>query len=194
MTQEIVVLRCKECATFQTHISKKSIKFSCKLCGTKQSISRIYGKGTGAECRRTCQHLNSVLDHEADSDDVDREVERCEDEQHQLKMQQLQSRQGQHSDSDEMLTPHADDCESDTAADSQTSDSPLSDSLPDEGFEEKNLIRDQEQLKPSSTTLSAGVASSAAATSSSGCDPASHLAGDPADSPPVAKKSKFSIL
>lgn len=45
--QEFVVLRCHQdrCLVFQTHQSKKSPKFNCKVCGTKQSIQKVLYKG-----------------------------------------------------------------------------------------------------------------------------------------------------
>lgn len=82
MPEEFVVLRCKECRMFQKHISRKSTKFCCKICGEKQSILRCYSNGTGAECRRTVQRLNSTC-AEADSDEVDEELERYSDELHE---------------------------------------------------------------------------------------------------------------
>ena len=82
MPEEFVVLRCKECRMFQKHISGKSTKFCCKICGEKQSILRCYGNGSGPECRRTVQRLNSTC-AEADSDEVEEELERYSDELHE---------------------------------------------------------------------------------------------------------------
>lgn len=37
---------------------KKSLKWTCKACGEKQSFFRAYGEGSGADCRRHVQKLN----------------------------------------------------------------------------------------------------------------------------------------
>ncbi|ELW66877.1 hypothetical protein TREES_T100007590 [Tupaia chinensis] len=37
---------------------KKSVKWTCKACGEKQSFLRAYGEGSGADCRRHVQKLN----------------------------------------------------------------------------------------------------------------------------------------
>uniref|UniRef100_A0AAY5ER06 MRN complex-interacting protein N-terminal domain-containing protein n=1 Tax=Electrophorus electricus TaxID=8005 RepID=A0AAY5ER06_ELEEL len=53
---------------------KKSKKWSCKMCGEKQSLIKEYGRGTGADCRRHVQKLNLL--HQMDSrprDDEDNE-------------------------------------------------------------------------------------------------------------------------
>lgn len=81
MPQEFVVLRCKECRMFQKHLSGKTNKFTCKICYEKQSIIRCYSNGTGLECKRTVQRLNSTC-AEADSDEVEEELERYSDELH----------------------------------------------------------------------------------------------------------------
>ncbi|XP_053538013.1 MRN complex-interacting protein isoform X2 [Ictalurus punctatus] len=60
MVQEFHVLRCFSCRTFQVQQVKKSKKWSCKLCGEKQSLIKEYGRGTGADCRRHVQKLNSL--------------------------------------------------------------------------------------------------------------------------------------
>lgn len=58
MTQKFNVIRCFSCSTFQVHQMKKSQKWACKVCGEKQSLMKIYGQGTGAECRQHVQKLN----------------------------------------------------------------------------------------------------------------------------------------
>ncbi|KAM3926883.1 MRN complex-interacting protein [Leptodactylus fuscus] len=58
MVQEFQVLRCYSCQVFQVHQVKKSKKWSCKLCGEKQSVLKVYGKGSGADCRHHVQKLN----------------------------------------------------------------------------------------------------------------------------------------
>ncbi|XP_063521470.1 MRN complex-interacting protein isoform X1 [Pongo pygmaeus] len=40
------------------HLVKKSVKWTCKACGEKQSFLRAYGEGSGADCRRHVQKLN----------------------------------------------------------------------------------------------------------------------------------------
>uniref|UniRef100_A0A3Q1EWG0 MRN complex-interacting protein N-terminal domain-containing protein n=1 Tax=Acanthochromis polyacanthus TaxID=80966 RepID=A0A3Q1EWG0_9TELE len=35
-------------------------KWSCKLCGEKQSLLKEYGRGSGADCRRHVQKLNAM--------------------------------------------------------------------------------------------------------------------------------------
>jgi len=58
--QVLQVLLCVQCTTFQVHIVKKSKKWECKVCGTKQTEVRVYGKGTGPECRILVQKLNKA--------------------------------------------------------------------------------------------------------------------------------------
>ncbi|XP_053361465.1 MRN complex-interacting protein isoform X1 [Clarias gariepinus] len=60
MGQEFHVVRCFSCQTFQVQQVKKSKKWSCKMCGEKQSLIKEYGRGTGADCRRHVQKLNSL--------------------------------------------------------------------------------------------------------------------------------------
>ncbi|XP_026363497.3 MRN complex-interacting protein [Ursus arctos] len=56
--QRFRVLRCCSCRLFQAHQEKKSLKWTCKACGEKQSFLRTYGEGSGADCRRHVQKLN----------------------------------------------------------------------------------------------------------------------------------------
>ncbi|XP_040271590.1 MRN complex-interacting protein isoform X1 [Bufo bufo] len=58
MVQEFRVLRCGSCQVFQVHQVKKSEKWACKLCGEKQSLLKVYGQGSGADCRHHVQKLN----------------------------------------------------------------------------------------------------------------------------------------
>ncbi|KAG8438969.1 hypothetical protein GDO86_005232 [Hymenochirus boettgeri] len=60
MVQEFQVLCCFSCQTFQVHQVKKSKKWSCKLCGEKQSLVKIYGQGSGVDCRQHVQKLNML--------------------------------------------------------------------------------------------------------------------------------------
>uniref|UniRef100_A0A8C3VDD0 MRN complex interacting protein n=1 Tax=Catagonus wagneri TaxID=51154 RepID=A0A8C3VDD0_9CETA len=56
--QRVRVLRCCRCLLFQAHQVKKSLKWTCKACGEKQSFLRAFGEGSGADCRRHVQKLN----------------------------------------------------------------------------------------------------------------------------------------
>ncbi|KAJ8246880.1 hypothetical protein GJAV_G00256400 [Gymnothorax javanicus] len=68
MVQEFHVVRCFSCQTFQVHQVKKIKKWNCKMCGEKQSLVKEYGRGSGAECRRHVQKLNTIRGelHEAE--------------------------------------------------------------------------------------------------------------------------------
>ncbi|XP_033485631.1 MRN complex-interacting protein isoform X2 [Epinephelus lanceolatus] len=57
MVQEFHVVRCFTCQSFQV---KKVNKWSCKLCGVKQSLLKEFGRGSGADCRRHVQKLNAM--------------------------------------------------------------------------------------------------------------------------------------
>ncbi|KAM5172647.1 MRN complex-interacting protein [Mantella aurantiaca] len=58
MVQEFQVLRCFSCHTFQVHQVKKIKKWLCKVCGEKQSLVKVYGQGSAADCRHHVQKLN----------------------------------------------------------------------------------------------------------------------------------------
>ncbi|CAI9723099.1 Hypothetical predicted protein [Octopus vulgaris] len=60
MPQVFHVVRCCECETFQVQQVKKVRKWSCKVCGQKQSLIKEYGRGSGADCRHHVQKLNSL--------------------------------------------------------------------------------------------------------------------------------------
>ncbi|XP_076025860.1 MRN complex-interacting protein [Genypterus blacodes] len=60
MVQEFHVLRCFSCHTFQVQQVKKVKRWSCKLCGHKQSLLKEFGRGSGADCRRHVQKLNAT--------------------------------------------------------------------------------------------------------------------------------------
>ncbi|XP_062621931.1 MRN complex-interacting protein-like [Saccostrea cucullata] len=61
MPQEFHVLQCYSCSTFQVHqVKKSSNKWNCKLCGEKQSIKKVFGRGSGADCRQHVQRLNTL--------------------------------------------------------------------------------------------------------------------------------------
>ncbi|KAK3927958.1 MRN complex-interacting protein, partial [Frankliniella fusca] len=58
MPQELHVLRCFSCRTFQVQIVKKVPKWQCKVCNEKQSVLKVYAKGSGKDCRQYVQDLN----------------------------------------------------------------------------------------------------------------------------------------
>ncbi|KAM8733357.1 MRN complex-interacting protein isoform 2-T2 [Acanthopagrus schlegelii] len=60
MVQEFHVVRCFSCQTFQVQQVKKVNRWSCKLCGEKQSLLQEFGRGSGADCRRHVQKLNAM--------------------------------------------------------------------------------------------------------------------------------------
>ncbi|KAL3060941.1 hypothetical protein OYC64_009202 [Pagothenia borchgrevinki] len=60
MGQEFLVLRCFTCQSFQVQQVKKVNKWTCKLCGEKQSLLKEFGRGSGADCRRHVQKLNAM--------------------------------------------------------------------------------------------------------------------------------------
>ncbi|XP_072307540.1 MRN complex-interacting protein [Eucyclogobius newberryi] len=71
MVQEFHVLRCFSCEVFQVQQVKSVNKWLCKVCGVKQSVLKEYGRGSGADCRRHVQKLNSArgakMEEEAES-------------------------------------------------------------------------------------------------------------------------------
>ncbi|XP_052470175.1 MRN complex-interacting protein isoform X1 [Carassius gibelio] len=60
MVQEFHVLRCFSCQAFQVQQVKKSMRWTCKVCGEKQSLMKEFGRGTAADCRRHVQKLNTL--------------------------------------------------------------------------------------------------------------------------------------
>ncbi|XP_067852068.1 MRN complex-interacting protein [Heptranchias perlo] len=60
MAQQFQALRCYLCKTFQVQQVKKSKKWNCKLCGEKQSVLKVHGQGSGADCRQHVQKLNML--------------------------------------------------------------------------------------------------------------------------------------
>ncbi|XP_034038122.1 MRN complex-interacting protein [Thalassophryne amazonica] len=59
MVQEFHVVCCFCCQSFQVQQVKKVSKWSCVLCGQKQSVLKEFGRGSGDDCRRHVQKLNS---------------------------------------------------------------------------------------------------------------------------------------
>ncbi|XP_043113083.1 MRN complex-interacting protein isoform X2 [Puntigrus tetrazona] len=60
MVQEFHVLRCFSCQTFQVQQVKKVKKWTCKVCGEKQSLIKEFGRGAAADCRRHVQKMNAL--------------------------------------------------------------------------------------------------------------------------------------
>ncbi|XP_067014344.2 uncharacterized protein [Anabrus simplex] len=60
MSQQLQVLQCYSCQTFQTQIVKKTNKWDCKICGEKQSVKKVFGQGSGKDCRMHVQRLNAL--------------------------------------------------------------------------------------------------------------------------------------
>eukprot|EP01137_Pigoraptor_chileana_P001748 Opistho-2@2092 len=58
--QTFMVVRCcaDHCATFQVHQVNKAKKWTCKICGTKQSVRKTFVEGAAAHCRVAVQGLN----------------------------------------------------------------------------------------------------------------------------------------
>lgn len=76
MPQLFHVIQCYNCETFQVHQVKKDRKWTCKLCGEKQSLKKVFGQGSGKECRDHVQKLNTKrgeLAHLKSCLNVDRE-------------------------------------------------------------------------------------------------------------------------
>nr|XP_056703618.1 MRN complex-interacting protein [Euleptes europaea] len=68
MAQQFQVLRCSFCQVFQVQQVrppggqvKKSKKWNCKICDEKQSILKVFGQGSGSDCRHHVQKLNLLL-------------------------------------------------------------------------------------------------------------------------------------
>ncbi|XP_054245331.1 MRN complex-interacting protein [Indicator indicator] len=59
------VLRCCFCRRFQVQQAKRSGKWSCCVCGQRQTVQKIYGQGSGRDCRHHVQKLN-LLQGEAE--------------------------------------------------------------------------------------------------------------------------------
>nr|XP_054757253.1 uncharacterized protein LOC129263363 [Lytechinus pictus] len=68
MPQDFHVIRCFACLVFQVHQVKKKPKWQCKMCGEKQSVRKVYGKGAGKDCRLLVQSLNMTAGQITDED------------------------------------------------------------------------------------------------------------------------------
>ncbi|XP_068816178.1 MRN complex-interacting protein isoform X2 [Struthio camelus] len=58
MAPRFWALRCCRCRLFQVQQAKRSGKWSCAVCGQKQAVQKVYGEGSGLDCRRHVQKLN----------------------------------------------------------------------------------------------------------------------------------------
>ncbi|KAM6408860.1 MRN complex-interacting protein [Rhynochetos jubatus] len=65
MAQRFWVLRCCSCRLFQVQQAKRSGKWSCSVCGQRQAVQKVYGQGSGVDCRHHVQKLN-LLQGEAE--------------------------------------------------------------------------------------------------------------------------------
>ncbi|KAM9266030.1 MRN complex-interacting protein isoform 2-T2 [Cariama cristata] len=65
MAQRFWVLRCCSCRLFQVQQAKRSGKWSCSVCGQRQAVQKVYGQGSGLDCRHHVQKLN-LLQGEAE--------------------------------------------------------------------------------------------------------------------------------
>ena len=63
MPQVFFALQCFQCSTFQVVQKTQQQKFTCKLCGAKQSIVRVFASGAAKECRNVVQQLNMARAH-----------------------------------------------------------------------------------------------------------------------------------
>ncbi|KAM8798853.1 MRN complex-interacting protein [Eudromia elegans] len=58
MAPRFWVLRCCGCRLFQVQQAKRSGKWSCAVCGQKQTVQKVYGEGSALDCRLHVQKLN----------------------------------------------------------------------------------------------------------------------------------------
>ncbi|CAF0765886.1 unnamed protein product [Brachionus calyciflorus] len=61
MPQIFNIVKCYQCNMYQVDIDKKSTnKWTCKLCGSKQSLKQIFFQGESKDCRLKVQQLNEM--------------------------------------------------------------------------------------------------------------------------------------
>ncbi|PKU33235.1 hypothetical protein llap_16461 [Limosa lapponica baueri] len=65
MAPSFWALRCCRCRLFQVQQAKRSGKWSCSVCGQRQAVQKVYGQGSGPDCRHHVQKLN-LLQGEAE--------------------------------------------------------------------------------------------------------------------------------
>lgn len=63
---EFVALRCAGCSTFQVQQYKASGKWQCRLCGEKQSVTRVFARDAKAANVRSVVHELSLVQGEAE--------------------------------------------------------------------------------------------------------------------------------
>ncbi|XP_061644552.1 MRN complex-interacting protein isoform X2 [Phyllopteryx taeniolatus] len=59
MSQMFHVVKCFRCDCFQVQQVKKVKKWTCKVCGEKQSLLKEFAGGSGADCGRHVRRLNA---------------------------------------------------------------------------------------------------------------------------------------
>ncbi|KAM6251229.1 MRN complex-interacting protein [Porphyrio hochstetteri] len=65
MAPQFWALRCCSCRLFQVQQAKRSGKWSCSVCGQRQTVQKVYGQGSALDCRHHVQKLN-LLQGEAE--------------------------------------------------------------------------------------------------------------------------------
>ncbi|XP_020638306.3 MRN complex-interacting protein isoform X2 [Pogona vitticeps] len=90
MAQQFQVLRCCSCHVFQVQQVrqtcpsvevKKSKKWNCKICNEKQSVLKVFGQGSGSDCRHHVQKLNLL---QRDREQTPMNIPRCIEEPVQI--------------------------------------------------------------------------------------------------------------
>jgi hypothetical protein len=89
MVQEFVVLRCKQCLNFQSHVSRKSNKFVCDICHTSQPIQRIWKSGLSTECQQVLRFLEEKVETGAEDEEAENVLYRFEDKMHRRMIKEL---------------------------------------------------------------------------------------------------------
>ena len=81
MVQQIQVLKCFNCHTFNSDIVKKdNTKWTCKLCQEKQSVKKVYFVSDNAkDCRLAVQALNAKRGQEDEQEEEVLENENFEE-------------------------------------------------------------------------------------------------------------------
>lgn len=74
-----VCLQCCDCRTYQSTQRRKDNKFTCKLCGKKQSVIKVHARSErAADIRKTVQRLNMArgnAEEEYEQEKANREYE-----------------------------------------------------------------------------------------------------------------------
>lgn len=69
MPQTFCAVQCFNCLTFQVQQEKKKPQFKCAVCGTQQTMQRIYGKSSKArDCRQVAMSYNAARGEIAEQD------------------------------------------------------------------------------------------------------------------------------